>query len=358
MRAEEMTDLGIEALIKESGRTGEQAVLGIDVGGTKVCVGLVTEGGRVVDLIRYPQRFCGIGEWTQELEGNIDRLLEKNGLAVKAIGIGARGHVDYQRQLLLASTIMDVTPGFDLCGRLGNRYGCRAYIDNDVKAVACAELVLGAGRECGNFICYNVGTGIAAAVVADARLIRGEYNNAGEICGDVIHRPDGDTGHCGLEGAASGRGISQEAVRRLADRPESVLNRCAGPITAGDVFAACREGDPLAEAVTDSAVHMLAVSVVGMQHLLDPDRFIFVGGVVSDTWFFERLKGRIWELARETGAEWKAGLQISGFGTEYAGLLGAASVAFYGMREFGAKTAPEIIKKEEKEHGNEGNCGI
>ncbi len=332
MRAEERVGLGAD----------EKVVLGVDVGGTKVCVGLVTEGGLVVDSHRYPQRYCDIGEWAVELEENIDRLLEKNGLLqpdrlpIEAIGIGSRGHVDYKKQLLLSASIMNVTPGFDLCGRLGKRYGCKAYIDNDVKAVACAEIVFGAGRECDHFICYNVGTGIAAAVVAGARLIRGEHNNAGEICRDVIHRSDADTACCGLEAAASGRGIEQEAARRLADWPESVLNRCAGPVTVREVFAACREGDGLAEAVTDSAAHVLAASVVGMQHLLDPDRFIFVGGVVSDTWFFERLKGRIRELAKETGTEWSADLQVSGFGTEYAGLLGAASVAFYGMSGCGA----------------------
>lgn len=327
MRVGERADLSAEAEI------GEKVVLGVDAGGTKVCAGLVTERGRVVDSLRYPQRYCDIGEWTQELLEHTDRLLEKNGLPVAAIGIGSRGYVDYRRQRLLSASTMDVIPGFDLCGRIGSRYGCRAYIDNDVKAVACAELIFGCGRECGNFICYNVGTGIAAAVVAGAKLVRGEHNNAGEIGSDVICRQDADTVHCGLEGAASGQGIGREAARRLADWPESALNRCVRPITAKDVINAGREGDGLAEAVTDNAVHMLAMSVVGLRHLLDPDRFIFVGGVVSDPWFFERLKSRIRELSLEMGEEWSAGLRISRFGAEYAGLLGAAGVALYGACE-------------------------
>lgn len=333
MRAGEKAGLGVETDIDE------KVVLGVDIGGTKVCAGLVTQGGRVVDSLRYPQRYCDIGEWTRELLEHTDRLLEKNGLPIAAIGIGSRGYVDYRRQRLLSAAIMNVTPGFDLCGQIGSRYGCQAYIDNDVKAVACAELLFGCGRECDNFICYNVGTGIAAAAVAGARLVRGEHNNAGEIGGDVICCQAADTWHCGLERAASGQGIGQEASRRLADWPKSVLNRCGGPVTARDVIKAGREGDGLAEAVTDNAVHMLAVSVIGIGHLLDPDRFIFVGGVISDSWFFERLKGRIRKLSLEMGETWSAGLQISKFGAETAGLLGAAGVAFYGT---GA--VDEIIK--------------
>ncbi len=166
----------------------ERMVLGIDVGGTKVCVGVVTEDGQVVDKQRYPHRNVPVEEWAKELMAQTDALLERCGMRdrIAAVGIGCRGNVDHRSQRLLATTIMKLSPEFDFCRALRSRYGRPVYIDNDVKAVACAEIVFGAGRECGDFVCYNVGTGIAVASVAEGRLIRGRDNNAGEISTDYL----------------------------------------------------------------------------------------------------------------------------------------------------------------------------
>lgn len=222
----------------------ERVVLGIDVGGTKVCVGVVTEDGRVVEKQRYPHRNVPVEEWTKELMAQTDALLERCGMRdrIAAVGIGCRGNVDHRSQRLLATTIMKLSPEFDFCRALRSRYGRPVYIDNDVKAVACAEIVFGAGRECGDFVCYNVGTGIAVASVAEGRLIRGRDNNAGEISTDYL--PGGRDGEAapGLEAAASGRGIEDQARALLNAYPDSALAAQGETLAARDVLAACREG--------------------------------------------------------------------------------------------------------------------
>ncbi len=312
----------------------ERVVLGIDVGGTKVCVGVVTEDGRVVEKQRYPHRNVPVEEWTKELMAQTDALLERCGMRdrIAAVGIGCRGNVDHRSQRLLATTIMKLSPEFDFCRALRSRYGRPVYIDNDVKAVACAEIVFGAGRECGDFVCYNVGTGIAVASVAEGRLIRGRDNNAGEISTDYL--PGGRDGEAapGLEAAASGRGIEDQARALLNAYPDSALAAQGETLAARDVLAACREGDPLAGKVVGRALYMLAASAVNIRHLLNPERFVFVGGVISDPWFFEQLQRTVEELSRAVGERWDAVLQVSELGIEHAGLLGAASVAFYNMK--------------------------
>lgn len=312
----------------------ERVVLGIDVGGTKVCVGVVTEDGRVLDKQRYPHRNVPVEEWTKELMAQTDALLERCGMRdrIAAVGIGCRGNVDHRSQRLMATTIMKLSPEYDFCQALRSRYGRPVYIDNDVKAVACAEIVFGAGRECGDFVCYNVGTGIAVASVAEGRLIRGRDNNAGEISTDYL--PGGRDGEAapGLEAAASGRGIEDQARALLDACPDSALAAQGEKLTARDVLAACREGDPLAGKVVRRALYMLAASAVNIRHLLNPERFVFVGGVISDPWFFEQLQGTVEELSRAVGERWDAVLQVSELGIEHAGLLGAASVAFYNMK--------------------------
>ena len=311
----------------------ERVVLGIDVGGTKVCVGVVTEDGRVVEKQRYPHRNVPVEEWTKELMAQTDALLERCGMRdrIAAVGIGCRGNVDHRSQRLLATTIMKLSPEFDFCRALRSRYGRPVYIDNDVKAVACAEIVFGAGRECGDFVCYNVGTGIAVASVAEGRLIRGRDNNAGEISTDYL--PGGRDGEAapGLEAAASGRGIEDQARALLNAYPDSALAAQGETLAARDVLAACREGDPLAGKVVGRALYMLAASAVNIRHLLNPERFVFVGGVISDPWFFEQLQRTVEELSRAVGERWDAVLQVSELGIEHAGVLGAASVVCYKM---------------------------
>ncbi|MCD7907139.1 MAG: ROK family protein [Clostridium sp.] len=343
----------------------ERVVLGIDVGGTKVCVGAVMESGRVVDSLRYPHRNCPVEEWAKELMERADCLLERCGMRerIAAVGIGSRGHVDHRSQRLLSTTIMKLNPDYDLCRALREKYGRPVYIDNDVKAVACAEIVFGAGRECKDFVCYNVGTGIAAASVAEGRLIRGRDNNAGEIAADRLPagpgpgakpenraddpapwsaEPSSRTAELGtrpadpspgLEAAASGRGIEDQAKAELSVYPDSTLAPLGNGLTARDVLAACREGDELAGKVVGRALHMLAASVVNIRHLLDPERFVFVGGVISDPWFFEQLQRTVRELSGAAGERWDAVLQVSELGIKHAGLLGAASVAFYNMKQ-------------------------
>ena len=317
----------------------ERVVLGIDVGGTKVCVGVVTEDGRVVEKQRYPHRNVPVEEWTKELMAQTDALLERCGMRdrIAAVGIGCRGNVDHRSQRLLATTIMKLSPEFDFCRALRSRYGRPVYIDNDVKAVACAEIVFGAGRECGDFVCYNVGTGIAVASVAEGRLIRGRDNNAGEISTDYL--PGGRDGEAapGLEAAASGRGIEDQARALLNAYPDSALAAQGETLAARDVLAACRyyyqqTGRRLTGKVVGRALYMLAASAVNIRHLLNPERFVFVGGVISDPWFFEQLQRTVEELSRAVGERWDAVLQVSELGIEHAGLLGAASVAFYNMK--------------------------
>ncbi|MCI9105503.1 MAG: ROK family protein [Lachnospiraceae bacterium] len=292
----------------------QKTVLGIDIGGTKVGIGLVTNKGKIWDSLRYPQRYCDIEEWTEELSEKIQELLERNALEVEvtAIGVGSRGHVDFRNQRLLSTTIMKVTPGFDLCGRLKNQFGLPVYIDNDVKAAACGELLFGAGIQFQDFVCYNVGTGIAAAVVVNGKLVRGKGNNAGEIGYDLLAGPASDSSFRDLESQASGRGIE-----RVTGMPAAV------------VFDKARNGGRRAEEAVDRVLYLLSASVVNIAHLLDPQLFTFVGGVVSDPWFFDRLQRNVRAM---TGQGWRFQLQVSNLGVDKIGILGAAGVALYKRR--------------------------
>lgn len=309
----------------------KEAVLGIDAGGTKVCIGLVSEQGKILDSIRYPQRYSSAEIWIEKLLEQIQILLTSTNevIRIKAAGLGLRGHVDFKTQKLLSTSIMEVMPAFDLCGVLRKRLGVPVYIDNDVKAAAHREIMFGIGRWCKNFACYNIGTGIAVSIILDGCLIRGENNNIGEISEDIFYISGEEKSIEKLEEIASGQGITNEAKRLLKAYPCSSLSKSGENMQTQDVVMACRQKDPLAQFIVNRALDVLAASIVNIKHLLDLEAFVFIGGVVSDSWFWECLQEKVKKLFHAAGNNWLPQLEISDSVRRKSEILGAASLAFH-----------------------------
>lgn len=135
----------------------KRGVIGVDVGGTSVSVGIITETAEVIEVIKYAQVHTKSSIWTEKLIEKIEELRQKNyqDVEIIAIGIGSRGHVDFVSQKLISSSLMEVEKNFDLCRILKERFEIPVYIDNDVKAAASGELFFGIGKKYRNFkSCY------------------------------------------------------------------------------------------------------------------------------------------------------------------------------------------------------------
>lgn len=300
---------------------GDTNVLGIDIGGTKICVGIVTEEGAIVDSVRYRQQHMPPEHWIGLLKAQVKALLERNRQhKICGIGIGSRGRVDFKRQKLLSSTVIELGGEFDLCRELKNAFGLPVFIDNDVKAAACGELKFGSGRHFHNIVCYNIGTGIAAAVVSDGRLLRGKANDAGEIGSDLLPGCRMGLENENLEQLASGRGLELQFHERTGRE-----------LSAERILEKSCEGDSNAAAVVEQAVCALAASIVNLSHLLDPELFVFVGGLAANPYFYARLRQAKEKAEQRTGMVGRARMQLSELGPREIGVLGAASVALYNM---------------------------
>lgn len=296
----------------------KRAVIGIDVGGTSVSIGVITEQAEILEVVKYPQVYTKCGIWLVQLIEELQKMKSKisEDVEIIAMGIGARGHVDFKGQRLVSSSVMEVSDDFELCKILQSEFEIPVYIDNDVKAAASGELLFGAGKKYKDFICYNVGTGIAAAVIQDGKLVRGKNNNAGEIGYDLLLKPEPGYQWRGLEELASGQGFAS-----LTSHYKN----------AQEVFEACRRHETEAARITETALYVLAASVINMNHLLDPEIFVFTGGVASDSWFFEKLKNKILELSELIKEKEIPQMMISEFAGKHNGPYGPAGVAFYGI---------------------------
>ncbi|MBK5223134.1 MAG: ROK family protein [Acidimicrobiia bacterium] len=213
-------------------------VLAIDIGGTKMAVGLV-DASTIVARVVVPTPTGGDSEvlW-QALWDAIEQVDLRPSPSVVGVGIG--GPMTVGGELVSPLNI----PGwrsFPLRSRLAEHTGLPVHVDNDAKALALAEGWIGAAAGAANFMAMVVSTGVGGGIVIDGRLLDGQAGNAGHV-GHIVVEPEGHTlaGHAQgvLEGEASGLAIATHTGRPAAEATAEVIER-AGRLVGRGVASVC-----------------------------------------------------------------------------------------------------------------------
>ncbi len=247
----------------------QDAVLAVDVGGTKVAVGCAALDGRLVAerRLRTPTERGAARVVEQALAAGralSERLLEGTGGRLVGVGVVSPGVVLSDR-ILLAPNI----PGWEhlsLAREVASALpGVPLAFSNDAQAAALAELRWGRLRGVRTGLYVNVGTGLSAAVVVDGRVAVGGHEAAGEI---GYARPlPGLDGPPHLEALIGGRGLGRRASL-MAGRE----------LTAAEAFGA---DDPMIQQLVDEAIEELGRYLANFATLLDPQRVVVGGGLMN-----------------------------------------------------------------------------
>jgi glucokinase len=200
-------------------------VIAVDVGGTKLAAGLVSDNGTLVSRVDAPTPLAvDADELFATLTGLVDALAASSAVAV---GVGCGGPMNANGEHVSPLNI-PAWRAFPLRARLAAHTGLRTWVDNDAKALALGEGWTGAARGAANYIGMVVSTGVGGGIVLDGRLLDGDSGNAGHI-GHVIVEPDGHECPCGargcLEAEASGSAIARLTGAPAADAPIDVRER-------------------------------------------------------------------------------------------------------------------------------------
>lgn len=308
-----------------------RAVLGIDVGGTKIAAGVVDAGGRVLSYRSEPTPRGLDGEallaFTADLAA---KAREESSVAPTALGIGCGGPMVFPEGVVSPLHI-PAWRDFPLRARLEEALGLPAVLDNDAKAFALGEALFGAGRRARCMLGMVVSTGVGGGIVANGRLFDGATGNAGHV-GHVIVSRGGPRCYCGGIGCltvyASGTGLAARAKAALRRRGlDGLAGTPANEITGRAVAEAAAAGDPLAARLMLDASHALARGIASAANLLDLDRVVIGGGVSqSGELLFAPLRT---ELKRRATLSFSRDLEVrqASLGTE-AGVVGAAGLVF------------------------------
>lgn len=293
------------------------ALLGIDLGGTKIELALGDAGGRPLRRRRRPTEPSGDpAADVARMAADARALLAEAGLRpedVHAVGVSVPGPFDPESGTVLRPPNL---PGWDevpLREWLGDALGRPVHLENDANAAALAEWRFGAGRGSRHLVYLTMSTGVGGGLVLDGRLYRGVRSGAGEL-GHVQLEWDGEPCGCGLRGCAEAYLGGASLARRLraATPPGSRVAALAGgreAATARHLVAAAREGDAFALAELERFNHYLGRLVAAAVFALVPEVVVLgtIPTAAGEALCFEPVRRQV---AAHTWPQLARGLRI------------------------------------------------
>jgi glucokinase len=262
---------------------------GVDVGGTRIKVGLAEGSGRLLSSELLETRAChDANSFLAAIAAEIRKQASASSLPVAAAGLGCPGRIDFASgKVAWLKSKLEFLEGVALAARLGEQLACPVVCDNDVNTILAGEMRFGAGRGYRDVVAFTVGTGIGGAVVLDGRMVRGKNWATGHF-GYMSHDPWGPQHVCGNRGIveehASQSGVLRQ-LRKALERGE------ASPLTAAlgrgqepglrEVFEAADAGDAVGRRLADRLTNELGVLVANLIYAFDPELVLVGGGLVT-----------------------------------------------------------------------------
>ena len=261
--------------------------IGIEIGGTKLQLGVGAGNGAVPHLWRGPVDVdAGGAGIRRQIITAVPELLARSGVNlshVRGIAVGFGGPVDDDTQSTLKSHQIDGWDGFPLARWLADTFGRPAALGNDADVAGLAETLFGAGRGLSPVFYITVGSGIGGGLIVNQTIMRGCGKGAAEIGHLRVRTHDGEI--LSLEAIASGWGMERQA-------------RQAGTAwTARQIADEAESGNPVARTILQHSRDALAEAIGHVIALLCPRRIVIGGGVslMGEKMFFEPLRAAVAE---------------------------------------------------------------
>lgn len=284
---------------------------GIDIGGTKMAVGLVTrEGGAVVTQATTGHTCrdeAGVMDLAAELVRGVCAEAGATLGDVRGVGVGMAGHMRSRDGVVLTTSNLNGFRQYPLAAELSSRLdGTPVRLENDANCQAWAEYRFGAGRGHDDMVFVTVSTGIGAGIILGGKLYRGKTGTAGEI-GHTIVEPNSDIAcTCGNKGCFMALastlnldGIARRKSRRIPTRLfDSPGGHPGGRLDGRQVMEYAREGDAVALAVINEYADYLGIMLYNVFQIFNPSAIVLGGGLMNwEFGYFERMRGKFDALA-------------------------------------------------------------
>ncbi|MFC4812191.1 ROK family glucokinase [Paenibacillus sp. GCM10023250] len=276
----------------------EKIVVGVDIGGTSIKVGICDSEGSLLHTYEGPTEVeKGSDAVCDNIAAYARLIVEQSPFEwdqVEGVGIGIAGFLDIPRGFVHKSVnlFFENVPLKDI---LEAKLEKKVLVNNDANVAALGEAWAGAGRGISDCVCYTLGTGVGGGVIINGKVVEGFKGMAGEL-GHMAIVPDLEAIQCGcgnkgcLETVSSATGIIRMA-KDAVERGDRTSLSFVEHIMAKDVIDAAKAGDEAAARIVNRAAFYLGKSMATVAVVLNPQRFIIGGGVSkAGEFLFEQIR--------------------------------------------------------------------
>lgn len=310
--------------------------LGVDLGGTKIKVGVVNE---TLEVIAKASVDTEVSKGSDRIIDNIaaacDMAIKNAGITmeeIESIGIGSPGAVDGDKGVVAFAGNLGLRD-FPISELLGKKLGKSVFAGNDANAAALGEVLAGAAKGVKNSVCVTLGTGVGGGIIIDGRIYGGSNFCGGEIGHNVIVY-DGLKCNCGRNGCwekyASVTALISQTKTAMENDPDSEMWRLTGgsldKVDGKTAFDAMRLGDKSGSEVVERYIGYVACGIVNVINTFQPD-VICIGGAISkekDT-ILVPLRRLIEQERFKTHTDTQTEVVMALLGND-AGIIGAANL--------------------------------
>lgn len=261
-------------------------LLGIDIGGTTIKVGLILPSGKLLarETVDTPKKISLAEAHT--LASNLLSFVGKDEANhIEAVGITIPGIVNAANTVRMAPNVNIDLPL--LLRTLQSSFPLASLaVINDANAAALGEQKFGAGDGANHMVFITLGTGVGGGIIVDGNLVTGRCGGTGEI-GHITVNEEGDTCGCGRQGCLELYCSSRGVVNLYKRAYETVADSATAPLVfkhgaeAKPVFDAARAGDAVAKTALENMTRYLASALATMACILDCEAFVIGGGLAA-----------------------------------------------------------------------------
>lgn len=292
-------------------------VIGIDLGGTSIYGGIISEKGEILKKVERPTP-VGKGR-IGVLDGIIEVIEELMEDGILGIGIGTPGFIDsINGKVLDISGNIEEWANTDIRGELSKVFSnMPIYVENDANVAGLCEEWIGAGKDFASFVMLTLGTGVGGVIYTEKEGILRGHNFQGAELGHVILYPKGRQCNCGQKGCVE-KYISGDAVEERYFEETGEMKK------GKDIFEESLEGG-IAKKIIEEYCENLAIYLASLKNMFDPQGVIIGGGVINsrDIWW-DKMK----EYFKKHSNSCSAMEIVPAIHLNDAGMIGAGRVVF------------------------------
>jgi len=274
----------------------KKLTIGVDIGGTKMVAGLVSEQGEILERKKVPTPLDSdpqmIFDQLVELLKELTASKSFNPKLLDGIGLGVPGIVDKDQKTILATPNIRLAH-FPLVEKLRRQYSVDVIAGNDVNLGLLGEKWWGCGQKASDLVGLFPGTGVGGAIIIDGKLMIGVNGAAGEL-GHMIMDPNGPLCSCGNKGcleALAGRWAIERDIREaVAKGKKTVITQMTegnlDRIKSKMLKEALKKNDELVVHIMTNVAETLGKACISLNHIFNPQMIVFGGGVTEACGWF------------------------------------------------------------------------